>query len=92
MLAAIYGAIRTDKFTLLAMPSLSFDDEGFWIHLVREDDESMKPPSNVKTPAQYIASLPADRAKTITTVREFVNKHIPRAVMAVMSVSFFWLP
>ena len=46
--------------------------------LVREDDESMKPPSNVKTPAQYIASLPADRAKTIATVRALVNKHIPR--------------
>ena len=38
----------------------------------------MKPPSNVKTPAQYVASLPADRAKTIATVRAFVNKHIPR--------------
>ena len=38
----------------------------------------MKPPSNVKTPAQYITSLPADRAKTIATVRAFVNKHIPR--------------
>jgi hypothetical protein len=38
----------------------------------------MKPPSNVKTPAQYIASLPVDRAKTITTVRALVNKHIPR--------------
>jgi len=38
----------------------------------------MKPPSNVKTPAQYIASLPADRAKTIATVRGLVNKHIPR--------------
>src|SRR6516164_7101768 len=38
----------------------------------------MKPPSNVKTPAQYIASLPADRAKTIATMRAFVNKHIPR--------------
>jgi hypothetical protein len=38
----------------------------------------MKPPSNVKTPAQYIASLPADRAKTIATVRSLVNKHIPR--------------
>jgi hypothetical protein len=37
----------------------------------------MKPPANVKTPAQYIASLPADRAKTIATVRAFVNKHIP---------------
>src|SRR3984885_14933636 len=38
----------------------------------------MKPPSNVKTPAQYIASLPADRAKAIATVRALVNKHIPR--------------
>jgi hypothetical protein len=38
----------------------------------------MKPPSNVKTPAQYIASLPADRAQTISTLRAFVNKHIPR--------------
>src|SRR5215472_16692618 len=45
--------------------------------LVREDDESMKPPSNVKTPAQYVASLPADRAKTIATVRALVNRHIP---------------
>ena len=49
------------------------------IHSVREnDDESMKAPSNVKTPAQYIASLPADRAKTIATVRALVIKHIPR--------------
>src|SRR4051794_2753267 len=38
----------------------------------------MKPPSHVKPPAQYIASPPADRAKTIATVRAFVNKHIPR--------------
>jgi hypothetical protein len=38
----------------------------------------MKPPANVKTPAQYIASLPADRAKTIATVRALVNQHIPR--------------
>jgi hypothetical protein len=38
----------------------------------------MKPPSTVTTPAQYIASLPADRAKTIATVRALVNKHIPR--------------
>ena len=37
----------------------------------------MKPPATVKTPAQYIASLPADRAKTIATVRALVNKHIP---------------
>src|SRR5262249_32416873 len=48
------------------------------IHFVREDGDSMKPPSDVKTPAQYIASLPADRAKTIATVRALVNKHIPR--------------
>jgi Domain of unknown function (DU1801) len=48
------------------------------VHFVREDDESMKPASNVKTPAQYMASLPADRAKTIATVRALVNKHIPR--------------
>jgi Domain of unknown function (DU1801) len=38
----------------------------------------MKPPAHVKTPAQYIAALPADRAKTIATVRAFVNQHIPR--------------
>jgi hypothetical protein len=37
----------------------------------------MKPPSNLKTPAQYVASLPADRAKTIAAVRALVNKHIP---------------
>jgi len=37
----------------------------------------MKPASNVTTPAQYIASLSADRAKTIATVRALVNKHIP---------------
>ena len=38
----------------------------------------MKPPSDVKTPSQYISSLPVDRAKTIATVRALVNKHIPR--------------
>lgn len=38
----------------------------------------MKPPSNVKTPSQYIASLAPDRAKTIAAMRGFVNKHIPR--------------
>jgi uncharacterized protein DUF1801 len=38
----------------------------------------MKPAANVKTPAQYVASLPADRAKTIAAVRALVNKHIPR--------------
>src|SRR5215469_9927486 len=47
------------------------------IHFVREDGEFMKPASNVKTPAQYIASLPADGAKTIATVRGLVNQHIP---------------
>jgi len=30
----------------------------------------VKPPSNVKTPAQYLASLPADRAKTIAAVAD----------------------
>ena len=38
----------------------------------------MKPPSHVKTAAQYIESLPADRANTIATVRAVVNKHMPR--------------
>jgi hypothetical protein len=38
----------------------------------------MKPAAKVKTPEQYIAWLPADRAKTIATVRAFVNRHIPR--------------
>jgi hypothetical protein len=38
----------------------------------------MKPASDVKTPAQYISSLPADRAKTIAAMRAFVNKHMPR--------------
>jgi hypothetical protein len=52
--------------------------KGSVILFVREDDAYMKPPSNVRTPAQYIASLPADRAKTIATVRALVNKHIPR--------------
>src|SRR5262249_55807697 len=37
----------------------------------------MKPSSNVKTPGQYTAPPPADRAKTIATVRALVNKHIP---------------
>jgi hypothetical protein len=38
----------------------------------------MKPAASVKTPARYIASLPADRAKTVAAVRAFVNRHIPR--------------
>jgi Domain of unknown function (DU1801) len=54
------------------------DFERSVIRFAPEDDESMKPAANVKTPAQYIASLPADRAKTIATMRAFINKHIPR--------------
>ena len=38
---------------------------------------AMKPPSSVKTPVQYVASLPTDRARTIAAVRALVNKHIP---------------
>ncbi len=38
----------------------------------------MKPPPHVKTPDLYLASLPADRAKSIATMRAFVNRHIPR--------------
>ena len=43
----------------------------------------MKPPPNVKTPEQYIASLPADRAKTITTMRAFVNKQAGVSFLAI---------
>jgi hypothetical protein len=57
----------------LVGPSFLVDN----LALIREHDESMKPASNVKTPEQYIASLPAERAKTIATMRAFVNKHIP---------------
>ena len=79
--------LRTDKrrracarlgLTRYSQPLPLAGFQTFGEHFVREDDESMKPPSNVKTPAQYIASLPADRAKTIATVRALVNKHIPR--------------
>ena len=38
----------------------------------------MKPPPSIKTPEQYIASLPGDRAKTITTVRALINRHVSR--------------
>ena len=37
-------------------------------HFVREDDESMKPPSNVKTPAQYIASHALPAAQLLTAL------------------------
>jgi len=60
----------------VALPLAGFQTFGDTLRC--EDDEFMKPAANVKTPAQYIASLPADRAKTIATVRAFVNKHIPR--------------
>src|SRR5215831_5914601 len=74
---AAAAAMRTAGLGgLWTRPALVFKRS--MIHFVREDDESMKPPANVKTPAQYIASLPADRAKTIATVRALVNKHIPR--------------
>src|SRR5215472_7487856 len=74
---AAAAAMRTARLGgLWTRPALVFKRS--MIHFVREDDESMKPPANVKTPAQYIASLPADRAKTIATVRALVNKHIPR--------------
>src|SRR5260221_13059875 len=38
----------------------------------------MNPPSNAKPPAKSTAAPPADRARTIATVRALVNKHIPR--------------
>lgn len=38
----------------------------------------MKPPPTIKTPAQYLAWLPADRAKTVAALRTFISKHIPR--------------
>jgi hypothetical protein len=66
--------IRKGRFRV----SILVDNLALIAHFVREDDESMKPPPNVKTPEQYIASLPAERAKTIETVRAFVNEHIPR--------------
>ena len=59
-------------------PGLEPAAAAFGDTLLREDDESMKPPSSVKTPDQYIASLPADRAQTIAAVRALVNRHIPR--------------
>ncbi len=37
----------------------------------------MKPAPHVKTPDHYIAALPPDRAKSITTVRALINKSIP---------------
>jgi len=78
--------LRTDKNTgasarlllrNIAAPTRWLGFKPSVIHFVGEDDESMKPLPDVKTPAQYITSLPADRAKTIATVRALVNKHIP---------------
>lgn len=62
---------------MLAAPADGSPYECAVIHFVRKDVEAMKPPPTVKTPAQYIASLPADRAKTIATVRALVSKHNP---------------
>ena len=38
----------------------------------------MKRVAGVTTPDEYIASLPADRRKEIATVRQVVNKNIPK--------------
>jgi hypothetical protein len=37
----------------------------------------MKPAPNVKTAAEYVASLPPDRRKAITTVRNLVRDNLP---------------
>src|SRR5882757_5051052 len=74
--SAIFRAFQNSLFRLRPCRWLVFKRSV--IDFVRQDGESMKPPSNVKTPRQYIASLPAGRAKTIATVRALVNKHIPR--------------
>ncbi len=49
-----------------------------WYTSFGKNSGSVKPAPNIKTPAQYVASLPAERAKTIAMVRALVNKHIPR--------------
>lgn len=46
----------------------------------------MKPAPTVKTVAQYLASLPPDRRKTIATVRKMVRDNIPSGY----SESFGW--
>jgi hypothetical protein len=38
----------------------------------------MKPAPGVKTPSEYVASLPPDRRKEIAAVRAMVRKHIPK--------------
>jgi hypothetical protein len=46
----------------------------------------MKPAPNVKTPAAYLASLPAGRRKAIATVRDMVRDNIPSGYRE----SFLW--
>ena len=41
--------------------------------------------SAAKTPAEYIASLPADRRGAIATVRDVVNEHMPPGYQEVMN-------
>jgi hypothetical protein len=72
------GALHSALARAVTQPLPLADLQSSGDTLRSDDDESMKPPSNVKTSAQFIASLPADRAKTITAARAFVNKHIPR--------------
>ena len=38
----------------------------------------MKRAAGVTTPVEYIASLPADRRKELATVRQMMNKHMPK--------------
>ena len=41
--------------------------------------------SNAKTPAAYLASLPADRRATIAAVRTVVKKHMPKGFREAMN-------
>jgi hypothetical protein len=41
--------------------------------------------STAKTPAAYLASLPADRRATISAVRNVVNQHMPKGYDEVMN-------
>jgi Domain of unknown function (DU1801) len=41
--------------------------------------------SSAKTPAQYLASLPADRRSAIAAVRKVVKRHMPKGFKEVMN-------
>jgi hypothetical protein len=41
--------------------------------------------SSAKTPAAYVASLPAERRASIAAVRNMVNRHIPKGYREVMN-------